>query len=146
MPLAMVFYRQRVKRNDSGEIQTYSSYQLGELNRVFERVAKYIGIEKAILTYSNISNGPWMHAMHLLRSAQIMIDSGDRWRLNPIILDRLHEGKLMKTLLRGGRACREKLHNILEELWREIDISQKGLKKENERNHKDRTAQTHIVV
>lgn len=91
--------------------------ELGTLDDVMSRVATSVSV-RPVATLGD-PGGPWAMSLGLLARVGIAQTRHDRWALSPHALDRLHGGGLMTGVIRRGKGFRERLHEVLEGLWRE---------------------------
>jgi hypothetical protein len=84
---------------------------------VFAELAKAVGIRKIIYAFRGTDLGPWSRALRLMRSAELVVGLYDRWSIAPDVLDRLHGGGMMTTVIRRGRQFRERLHTEMRLMW-----------------------------
>jgi hypothetical protein len=115
-----VYYRSR----PNAMRQVQALLELGTLDDVMTRVAVAVGVLPVAVVGS--AAGPWSRSLALLARTGIAQPRHDRWALSPHALDRLHGGGLMTGVIRRGREFRERLHIVLEALWRERADSAKG--------------------
>lgn len=93
------------------------SYDLGLLDEIFSELARRLCIKQICYPYENELIGPWAFSIKLLRDAGIIVGHYDRWMIAPHVLDRLHGGGLMTSVIRRGRSFRERIHDELSDLW-----------------------------
>jgi hypothetical protein len=90
---------------------------LGGLDDVMTRLAAPSGVHPVAALGDPA--GPWAMSLALLARVGVAQTRHDRWALSAHALDRLHGGGLMTGVIRRGRTFRERLHEVLEQLWRE---------------------------
>lgn len=90
---------------------------LGALDDVMTPVAVAVGVRPVGML--GPTAGPWSMSLELLAHIGIAQVRNDRWTLSTHALDRLHGGGLMTGVIRRGRGIRERIHDVLEALWRE---------------------------
>jgi hypothetical protein len=112
-----VFYRPRRPTTDGGTGPRQESYDLGAIDSVFGELAKAAGIRNVAYAYRGTDLGPWSRAFRLMRSAELVVGLYDRWSIASHVLDRLHGGGMMTTVIRRGRQLRERLHSELHLMW-----------------------------
>ncbi|OJH38240.1 hypothetical protein [Cystobacter ferrugineus] len=112
-----VFYRPRGVTSAEGASLRQDSYDLGTLDSVFGELAKSVGIRSIAYAYRGTDLGPWSRALRIMRSAELVVGLYDRWSIAPHVLDRLHGGGMMTTVIRRGRQFRERLHSELHLMW-----------------------------
>ena len=71
--------------------------------------------------------GPWSLGLRLLSEVGIVEGTRDQWTLTPFVLDRLHGGGLMTSIIRRGKALRERVHFVLTGLWTERNSAEEPL-------------------
>jgi hypothetical protein len=114
-----VLYRPRRTTTDGAVAVRQEAYDLGALDLVFDEFAKAIGIRRIVYAYRGADLGPWSRALRIMRSAELVVGLHDRWSIAPHVLDRLHGGGMMTTVIRRGRQFRERLHSELCVMWTE---------------------------
>jgi len=112
-----VFYRPRPATTGDGTSIRQDSYDLGTLDSVFAELAKAVGIRKIVYAFRGTDLGPWSRALRLMRSAELVVGLYDRWSIAPHVLDRLHGGGMMTSVIRRGRQFRDRLHSELYLMW-----------------------------
>lgn len=112
-----VFYCPRRQTTDADAAPGQEAYDLGVLDFVFGDLAKAVGIRSVAYAYRGTDLGPWSRALRIMRSAELVVGLYDRWSIAPHVLDRLHGGGMMTTVIRRGRQFRERLHSELHLMW-----------------------------
>lgn len=112
-----VFYRPRRATIADGTSIRQEFYDLGTLDAVFAELAKAVGIRSIVYAFRGTDLGPWSKALRLMRSVELVVGLYDRWSIAPHVLDRLHGGGMMTTVIRRGRQFRERLHSELHLIW-----------------------------
>jgi len=113
-----VLYQPRSKSGHDGKPQKLPSVDLGLLDSTLSELAQYLGIKRVCYPYKNEISGPWSHAIKLLRDCGVVTGYHDRWTLSSPVLDRLHGGGLMTSVIRRGRQHRENIHDALYTMWK----------------------------
>ena len=115
-----VLYRPREESGGNQNSDRDGFLVLGSFDEVIPKIAREVGIEGIATPYKS-EHKPWSRAVYLMSTAGIVDGRPHSWRLTitTFILDRLHSGTLMKDVIRGGRAFRETMHQVLLELWKE---------------------------
>jgi len=94
-----VFYQPRPKFGIDRKPQQFRSFDLGLLDSTLSELSQYLGINCICYPYENEISGPWSHALKLLRDSGVVTGYHDRWTLSSPVLDRLHGGGLMTSVL-----------------------------------------------
>lgn len=89
---------------------------LGELDVALDTLAKGAGLQRVHAPY-RLAGGVWSLGLRLMRSVELVRARSDRWALSEHVVDRLHSGGLMTDVIRRGKGFRERLHEILTEMW-----------------------------
>lgn len=115
-----VLYRPRDESNESEGAERDGFLVLGSLDEVIPIIGRLVGIEGIATPYRS-DLMPWSRAVYLMSTAGIVDGRPHSWRLTitSFVLDRLHGGRLMKDVIRGGRDFRDEMHQALSELWKE---------------------------
>lgn len=115
-----ILYRPRDEFNEDQGAERDGFLVLGSLDEVIPIIGRLVGIEGIATPYQS-DQLPWSRAVYLMSTAGIVDGRPHSWRLTitSFILDRLHGGRLMKDVIRGGRDFREEMHQALSELWKE---------------------------
>jgi len=108
-----VFYRPR----PDSRFHDRALLELGQLDEVLIRAAAALGVRSAGAI--GHAEGPWSLGLSMLAQVGIVQTRHDRWTMSTHVLDRLHGGGLMSSVIRRGKAFRERLHGVLEGIWRE---------------------------
>lgn len=113
-----VFYQPRPKFGIDRKPQQFRSFDLGLLDSTLSELSQYLGINCICYPYENEISGPWSHALKLLRDSGVVTGYHDRWTLSSPVLDRLHGGGLMTSVIRRGRQYRDNIHDALYTMWK----------------------------
>ncbi|MDM4018183.1 hypothetical protein [Roseiconus lacunae] len=115
-----ILYRPRDESNESDDAERDGFLVLGSLDEVIPVIGRMVGIEGIATPYRS-DLMPWSRAVYLMSTAGIVDGRPHSWRLTitSFVLDRLHGGRLMKDVIRGGRNFRDQMHIALSELWKE---------------------------
>lgn len=121
-----VLYRPRYKSDENQDQDKVQESELdgflvlGSIDQVVPIIGREVGINGVATPYHSDAL-PWSRAIYLMSTAGIVDGRPHSWRLTitSFILDRLHSGSLMKDVIRGGRAFRDRIHEVLSELWKE---------------------------
>jgi len=108
-----VYYRPRLGTKK----QTRHLLELGTLDDVMNRIAASVSV-RPVATLGDTA-GPWAMSLGLLARVGIVQTRHDRWALSTHALDRLHGGGLMTGVIRRGKGFRERLHHVIEGIWRQ---------------------------
>ncbi len=108
-----VYYRPRPGTGAAGR----PALELGPLDEVMTKVAGALAVQTAGVLGK--ACGPWSMGLTLLARVGLAQTRHDRWALSTHALDRLHGGGLMTGVIRRGKGFRERLHDVLEGLWRD---------------------------
>lgn len=118
-----VYYRPRAQ----GTQEVQRLLELGSLDDVMTRVSTSVSIHP--VGALGDAAGPWSTSLALLTRVGIVQTRHDRWSLTTHTLDRLHGGGLMTGVIRRGRDFRERLHEVLEALWRLCIVSSREMRR-----------------
>jgi len=110
---APIYYR---PRSDAAR-QARAMRRLGTQDDIMTQLAVAVGLRP--IAVLGDAAGPWSMALALLVRVGVAQTRHDRWALSTHVLDRLHGGGLMTGVIRRGREFRERLHAVLEDIWRE---------------------------
>jgi len=115
-----VLYRPREESKSASETDVDGFLVIGSIDEIIPRIAHEVGILGVASPYE-AEQKPWSRAIYLMSTAGIVDGRPHSWRLTitTFVLDRLHSGTLMKDVIRGGRDIRERIHQVLQTLWKE---------------------------
>jgi hypothetical protein len=113
-----VLYQPRSKPGIDRMLQQLQSFDLGLIDTTLSALAQYLGIYRICHPYEDEISGPWSHALKLLRDSGVVTGYHDRWTLSSPVLDRLHGGGLMTSVIRRGRQYRDNIHDALYTMWK----------------------------